>query len=220
MRSSVRLAIGMALAAFAGAGCATVGTFETASTLGKGQFEVGASSSVVSMDAGDDYSFPYPLLDMVGRYGVSDRVDISVGLGTAGTSVGTKVQLTSPENALAHVSVAPRLTYAPFLASVAQVDVPVLIGIPLAKHELVFAAKVHDYSVFAGDSSVSVWSAGGSAAFSFQLGKYVRVMPEYALLVPVYGSAAAFDEEASGELDSGVTLSQFTLGLNFGSGGN
>jgi hypothetical protein len=197
--------------------CATVGTLQTADPLGKGNYEVGVEPAAAIFGGGGT-SIPLPAFDVALRAGVSERVDVSGSLGFSGLGVGTKILLTDPDSDLVYVSVAPSATVFALGVTMYQFELPVLVGVPFGEHQLVVAPKLYDYfgSTAAGEANANMVALGGSAGFSFRVGENVRVMPEYAVVVPVAGSAAAFGETTSDSIESGVTLSQLSLGIAVG----
>lgn len=197
--------------------CATVGTLQTADPLGKGNYEVGVEPAAVILGGGDT-SIPLPAFDVALRAGVSDRVDVSGSLGFSGLGAGAKILLTDPDSDLVYVAVAPSATVFALGVTLYQFELPVLVGVPFGEHQLVVAPKLYDYfgSTAAGEANANMLAVGASAGFSFRVGEKVRVMPEYALVVPVLGSAGAFGETTSNNIQSDITISQASLGIAVG----
>lgn len=197
--------------------CATVGTLQTADPLGKGNYEVGIEPGAAIFGA-DGGSVPLPAFDVTLRAGVSERVDVSGSLGFSGLGVGTKILLTPPDSDLVYVSVAPSATVFALGVTLYQFELPVLVGVPFGPHQLVVAPKLYDYfgSTVDGAANANLLTVGGSAGFSFQVGENVRVMPEYAVVVPVAGSAAVLGESTGGGVSGGYAISQLSLGVGVG----
>jgi hypothetical protein len=197
--------------------CATVGTLQTADPLGKGNYEVGIEPGAAIFGSGAG-SVPLPAFDVTLRAGLSERVDVSGSLGLSGLGVGTKILLTPPDSDLLYVSVAPSATVFALGVTLYQFELPVLVGVPFGEHQLVVAPKLYDYfgSTVDGVANANLLSVGGSAGFSFQVGRNVRVMPEYAIVVPVAGSAAAFGASTGGGVNGGYSISQLSLGVGVG----
>lgn len=213
-------------------GCATIGTAQTASTLGKGRVQVGLEPAITGLVA--ETGLAYPRVDLAVRYGVADGVDVGGKIGSVGLEFGGKFRLTRPEAEeevrRVVVSVAPTLGGA--LIGVPGVNfgsiyaqVPVLVGIPVgAGDELVLGPKIHDWYAF-GDVSVAsgganLLSVGTTVGYAARMGERFRILPEIAVLVPVHGrvDAVAFGQKAGTGVETfgrGVLL-QGSLALLFG----
>lgn len=128
----MRLAL---LSSLVAAGCATVGNYQLANTLGKGhgQFAIEPSYYDRSLGIGEEVILPaeegdkavavsgedlnrelyldagVPYLTAAFRYGVTDQVDVGLRWGANALDAMAKVQLTPPEKKDLVVSVAPSL---------------------------------------------------------------------------------------------------------------
>jgi hypothetical protein len=217
-----------AVSVFAAAlsGCATIGTLQTAETNGAGQFQ-GAIEPAFFGSAGSNGSGGFGYFNVSGRYGVNDRVDIGGRLGTSGLELTTKFMLTDPNDSRAtQVSIAPSGGGIFFAlggagGGIFNFQIPLIVGIPVGRHQLVVAPKLH--TLFAGGGSggesagVFVGSLGSSIGFAAKVAPSVRLMPEFAFVVPVVGGAAASgqgSEVVSGFADG--VLFQASIGILFG----
>jgi len=215
------LSLGMAAGTLVG--CATAGTFQTASTVGEDNFQLGVEPSIVGISgsgdltaltsAGDETgsaSGYFPTASISARYGITDTSEIGGRLGPGGLELLTKFQFTDPDSDGAVISLAPSISG--FVAGgggvsggLVNVVVPLLIGMPSGEsNELVLGPKVVDTIVFADDNGSNsrahiVW-VGSTVGYSAQLGDRLKLLPEFGLLYPAVGWASA---SGDGESDSG-----------------
>lgn len=204
-------------------GCATFGTFQRADTLGEGGIQVALEPSMWGGSfEGKGGMVPQASVSM--RYGVGERVDIGARVGTGGFEALGKFQLTDPEYDAVVVSLAPSGGGFGFgsteaSAAILSVQVPLLIGLRIGEdHQLVLAPKVHDWIFFAaakeGASVAHVVSAGGSVGLAIRLGKRFTLLPEVAMLKPVwmYG-ANKYGDATYNPFGDDVVMSQYSVGL-------
>ena len=129
-------------------GCATAGTFQTASTVGEDNFQFAVEPSIVGTSEVDNTRVP--MASISGRYGLSDTAEIGGRLGPGGFELLSKFQLTEPGADGVIVSVAPSVGGVAGAIGgdgigVMNIGVPLLIGIPSGKrNELVLGPKVVD----------------------------------------------------------------------------
>ncbi|MBN1336557.1 MAG: hypothetical protein JXB39_11420 [Deltaproteobacteria bacterium] len=206
-------------------GCATVGTFQTADTLGTGAFQVGLEPSWWGVAAtGEAAGFLHG--GVSARYGVNDRLDVGGRIGSSGLEMLFKVQLTDPQSGGPIVSIAPSgggfgALGAGGGAGLLAFQVPVILGFPTSGgSQFVLAPKVHEYLILAGTSddsaSLSLTSLGASVGYAARLGPGFRLLPEVAFVYPVLGAADASDQSSQVEfLGEGVLL-QVGLGILLG----
>lgn len=176
------LALGLAAS-----GCATVGTFQSADTLGKGGRQFGLEPSVWWPKTGNET--PLPNVGMTARWGVNDHYDMGFRLGTSGLELLTKVGIVQGAHPIT-LAVAPSFggLYAPYKGTTAGVlagQVPLLLGVNLARHELVVAPKFQVWHMLGGEERETAINAGGSLGFAIRLGKRVELIPEVAAVVPL-----------------------------------
>ncbi len=207
-------------------GCATIGTLQTAETNGEGQFQ-GAIEPGVLGAAGSEGFGGFGYFNLSGRYGVSDRVDIGGRFGTAGLEFTTKFMLTDPA-----AEKGPILSLAPSIggfflgiggssAGIANIQVPLIIGLPLGEHQFVLSPKVHTIIAAAGGQGETgvafIGSLGSGIGFAAKVGGNVRIMPEFSFIAPLIAGAGVAGGE--GSIVSGFAdgaLLQFSLGILVG----
>jgi hypothetical protein len=214
-------------------GCVSLSGIERAETLGLGRSEIafsGAATGGVPTGGNGGAQF-YPRFDLAARTGVADNVNLGGQFGTIiansnGTNVlgldvqvGLKAMLTD-RNAPFVISLAPS-TGAAFVAGgvTAQAfewnaTLPLLMGVRLGPHELVFGprlANVLEVATGNGGGTVEIFGIGGSLGFAAQLTPNFGIMPEVAFNVPVTGQINA------GSLGSGsLTFNGFFLTFGVG----
>ncbi|MBX7100633.1 MAG: hypothetical protein K1X89_23170 [Myxococcaceae bacterium] len=206
----------------AGSGCVSISSMQSADTLGKGNFQIGAEpgAQILTGVAG------YPHIDLSFRYGANDRFDIGGRVGQSFLELQTKVLLTEPGAAF-KLSLAPAVGGGYVAAGgagfgVLNISVPVLAGIAVSDNiELVLGPRMVNWLYFGGSSggsgSVYAMGVGGSFGAAFGLSESFKLMPEFAVSVPVVGSVSAGGSSASGGIGgAGVVFVQFKLGLLFG----
>lgn len=178
--------------AFVCLGCQTLGSYQTANTLGEGRYEVALEPAFqgVSSMASPAAAVGMPHLDLAGRFGVSDNIDLGLRVGTSLLQVGAKFQLTDRAEKSIVLSLAPEIgtsgVPAPFVSI--NMTLPLLIGIGVGEaSQLVIGPKLHNVAVFAGRERFDLLMLGGTVGYSLALGDRVRLMPELAVLYPVVG---------------------------------
>jgi len=211
-----------------GVGCATMGTLQTAQTTGEGNFELAVEPSLVAYTSTDGGGAGLGYLNISGRYGVSDRVDIGARVGSSGAELMAKFSLTDPaKRDGVRIAVAPSgggffIGGGGGAAGTFAFQIPVIFDIPVGGGSaLVLAPKLHDWIVAAGTGDgggvASILSLGASVGFSARLGPKFRLLPEVAALMPFAGAAGSNGSgTTSAGLDVGVVGLQFSVGLLFG----
>lgn len=208
-------------------GCASVGVFQSAETLGKKKWELAAeltSQAQANLSPPDALSV-YPMGALAFRYGIVDRVDLGVKFGPGGFELGTKVLLTGRDGVV--VSVAPSLAgtlWAPsgLWIGTAQVSVPVLIGVRLSERvQLVFAPRVHDsvYGLNAGQAggTLNMLMLGGAVGVVVKLGRF-KVIPDVGVLGPPLATTTWRSDLPTGTVwGQGKWTFQFNVTLTLGS---
>ncbi len=204
-------------------GCVTMGTFETAHTIGAGRTQWALEPSYwgASGSGGGEY---LPSAAVAIRYGISDSAELGARLGFNGIDLLTKFQLMGGRDQFT-LSLAPSVGGV-FLTGtssggIGMVQVPLLIGIPLGSSELVLSPKVHDLFVFASDSGgssvVQVLSVGAGVGLALRLGDSFQLLPEVTVLKPMTGAAASNGSSTEvSSLDNAGVLMQFGVGFLFG----
>lgn len=226
MKNLVRLTPLLAL--FTGA-CVSIGTMQTAHTVGDGavQFAVEPAWEGVSSE-GD--SVRLPRLDFSVRHGLTDRIDIGGRIGASGLELTGKFQLTDPANRALVLALAPSVggvaiggasDDSSMAAGLLNISLPVLIGIGVGEKgsELVFGPKLIDTVIFGGmdgaGSAYSILSVGGSLGFCLSTGRF-KLFPEVSIAKPVIGTVSSTDDSTISKMFKGGTIYQFGLGFLFG----
>ena len=218
-------------------GCLSMGTVQTASTLGKGNFQISAEPGIYGANSGTAASAgnvdPIPHFDVAFRYGVTDRFDLGVRSGWSLFELQTKFLITSPEAETLAVSVAPTLggiflgssTASGVATTVSYFNlaVPVLFGIKhFRANEFVFGPRfnnmVFSFSDSTGSLAVYLFGIGATVGYQFAIGEIFKILPELAINIPVAASAAQGRAAIAGAGFGGV-IWQLKVGLMFGRSG-
>lgn len=236
-----------AAALLAGAGCASIGSVQTADTLGKDNLEVSFEPGMQALVA-DPTVVPqgaaqyYPHVDLAVRYGVTDRIDLGGRVGFSFVEFQSKFLLTDPHNGWLAMSLAPALgglwsdgsrglstpvgSATLSKGGIVNLALPLLVGIKLGRHELTLGPRLQNNLIFfnnaQGDGVVYILGAGGSVGFSISLFEYVRLMPEVSVVPTLYNSAGASPAtvfSTVGQLGL-MPFFQAKLGIMFGKRGH
>jgi hypothetical protein len=225
MQSNARalLAIGASLIS----GCATVGTIQTADTIGEGGFELGVEPTFWGVSSGGDGGIGFVQLGISGRFGVSDRTDLGFRVATnGGAEFLSKFSLTEPGSAGIRMALAP--SGGGFVAAagggaggILHFQLPLIIGIPVGPHQLVLTPKVHEWLIFGagggGGAGGFITSAGGSIGFSLAAGEKLRILPEFSAVAPlaISGTATGAGSD-SVDISGSSTIYQVSFGFLVG----
>jgi hypothetical protein len=176
--------------------CVSFGTLQTASTLGRGGYEVSLEPSVHS-HYGPGNPQPNGSISVRGQYGLTDRIDLGLRLGGPGLQALAKFQLTDPTRPGWVASLAPSVgaflySSADASGGLASLDLPLLFGLPVGQsHQLVLAPKLHQWLLFGqtqGVDGVVAWlNVGASVGFAWAISDRLRVLPELSLVYPLVG---------------------------------
>mgnify|MGYP001607161267 FL=1 len=205
-------------------GCATLGTFQSAETVGQGNWEVGIEPSMWGGIAADT-TVLYPHAAVSARVGLSDRFDIGGRVGSGGVEANAKLGLTD-RDADVPISVGAgvggmAVGAAGSSVSILAVHVPVLFGIRTGENQLVLGPKVHVYSFGASSggsaASAALWSLGGSVGYVAGVGPTVKLVPELAFALPVLAAGSAGTTTDTIGVSDGALL-QVGLGIVIGRG--
>ncbi|MBM4364817.1 MAG: hypothetical protein FJ102_01270 [Deltaproteobacteria bacterium] len=156
--------------------------------------------------------------------GLSDRVDVGGRVGSSGIELTGKFGLTD-RDAQMPISIAPAVGGMAIGAggtsvSVLAVHVPVLFGLRMGENQVVLGPKFHVWSFGAGaagsSSSAAIWSLGASVGYSARVGGSVRLIPELALVRPLFVVGSADGASESVGVDSSGILLQVGLGIVIG----
>jgi hypothetical protein len=173
---------------------------QTARTNGQGNFQFAVEPGVGAGLSGG-IGGVWPELNLSGRYGVSDRIDLGLRIGTSLYEFQTKFMLTDPTatDGVA-LALAPSTTIiggggGGVGAVYWNTRVPLLIGIPAGTSELTIGPRLTPTVVAGGGGGVGaggfVLSGGASLGYAAHVGTKFRVMPEVGLDVPFVGAVAA-----------------------------
>lgn len=225
-----------ALLALFATGCASTSTMGLARTLNKGAVQgwiaaEGGGIVVPSATPGGGAGTGYPMVEGGVRFGASDHVELGARLGFNGLTLeGKFALLRSPTmDSGINLSLNPMAGFfglsvgSAFIGNVAF-QLPLLIGIDFAGHELVFGPRIYDQLYFGGLSSgttsgsvaLNLLSAGGSIGFAIKAGP-IRILPEVSVLVPFLSTGAVSGGgSASTGVDVGGFIFQAGIGFLFG----
>ena len=209
-------------------GCSTHTAVQTAHTVGKGNFQGAVEPGVavlpgVSVNGTGTGSAVAPTLNGAFRYGVSEKFDFGVRLGTVSYELTGKYMFTEDTGTV--ISLAPSTTF--WFLSVGGAgggfftfQTPLLIGIPVGESQFIVGPNLVFYSAFGGGDGVSAGGVsmgpGAHLAFSAKLGDNFRLHPELSLKMPgLIGFASAGGNSAAGT-GSATPIVGFTIGLLFG----
>ena len=200
--------LGAALAGLIG--CATVGTVQTAETLGAGAYEVALEPSVAGAGSGGEASY-WPSVGVSGRYGVTDGVDVGARVSASGLALGGRFALRGPEDGVT-VVLAPSVGGRP-LVGYGELSLPLLVGVPMrGGDQLVLGPKLYS-TWWAGDRSLDIegfgmlWG-GGTVGYAARVVPGLRLLPELGLALPIAGG-----EELYGAIEGPPLMAQFSVGV-------
>lgn len=203
-------------------GCTSVGAFQRAETLPPRAMEASIETSL-QLTVGRDTFTSVPMSGVRGRFGLSDRADLTVRLGPIGLEVQPKFML-SARDARVIVSLAPSLggTFvAPnnLFGGALHVSLPVYVGVALANgHQLVLVPRLHDAvtTLSAGQvgGTVNVLSIGGAVGLALALGK-IELVPDVGVLVPLTTTTWRSDLPTGTALGSAKIAVQSNLTFSF-----
>lgn len=212
----------LGIAAWAAAGCATIGTVQTARPIDPGTVQLGLEPGAW----GIENRGWYPAANVSARFGISRRFDLGARLGVGGFGLTGKFALTDPLDDRAVVSIAPAFGGFGLGALGAGTrsfhwQVPVVVGVGFGDgHELVVAPKVAGWTL-SGSAGVArgrsvVVGAGGTVGVSVRLSRGVRILPEIGLVQPVFGRADRKILLWDVQTRAGVPIYQATIGILLG----
>ncbi len=177
--------------------CASVGSVQTANTVGRGNLQIAAEPGVQFLGGKPGLQL-YPHLDVAVRYGFTDRLDLGLRAGWSFLEAQAKYLLTAPENTRLAISFAPSVGGVVLTSSSVTVDTlggilgastPVLFGIGIGAHQLVLGVRSQQFIFIGGPSTKPVYllAAGGSVGFALRFSDALTLLPELAAVWPVYG---------------------------------
>lgn len=236
LRSQLPLILSAALLWLA-SGCASITTFQTANTIGKGRFQFGVEPSMYGATGGG-IGGAVPHFDLSFRYGVGETVDIGARVGSSLLEVQSKFQLTDPTQTNFVFSLAPSVNGIFFSTGsgstsgsggLATISLPGMFGFGVGESQFIVSPRLQDVIIFGGGSSggtsgggaINSLLVGGSVGFALKLGDGFRLIPEVGLVYPVLSTAAGNGSSGGGGISSafgaaGVLIYQAGIGIVLG----
>lgn len=162
-------------------GCVTTAVLQSPEPLGKGKVEVAAEPGVVGIGTpGEGYLVPVP--GFRAQWGVSDRVDVGGRLTATGLGAVVKGTLTEPGTDGVALALAGSLSVGTLpdegLWSVVG-QVPLVVGVPLGEHALVFGPQLHTWAFKDGPGGFELAvGPGAQLGTRLALGPHWFVFPE------------------------------------------
>ncbi len=208
-------------------GCPSMTTMGTARTLDQGetQFFVAPEYSRFSM-GGQPLS--EPTVEIGGRYGITDEVEVGARVWLPGYAVDTKIALlrSETEDSGWDLSVAPAVSYMGSMSGTAEgsgyelhvttIYLPLLIGYNLGGgNSVVLGARLADQiwtTEDQEDTTANLLYIGSSLSFVWKVAEGIRIAPEVALAAPVVESVPGFGTDVG----IGATLLQAGVAFIFG----
>ena len=207
-------------------GCVTMNTGLTATTVGKGNTEIGLQPSAVDINPGGGVE---SLVGEVwGMKGVTDHWDLGGSAGTNGLTFRTRYRLSPSNEENSVVAIAPSVGGGGFPALFFNYhyEVPILIGFPFGRgHEIVFIPKYLQVGGTWGLKDTGqvcghLFASGLEVGLSLELAHRFAVHPNFAMVAPianmgtadVMGQSFRFEGETP---ETGITK-QFSIGFVFG----
>ncbi len=212
----------LGFAAWAAAGCATVGTVQTARPIERGTMQVGLEPGLWRVQ---DRGW-VPTANVSARYGVARRWDVGARFGAGGLGVSTKIALTDPRDERVVVSLAPMvggfgMGVVGLRSRSMHAQVPLVVGVGMrGGHELVLAPKLTAW-MLTGQAGIrrsrsTVFGAGGTMGLSLRVSPGVRILPEIGMVQPIVGRADARILFWNVDVGAGVPIYQATIGVLLG----
>jgi hypothetical protein len=173
-----------------GTGCYSFTAVGRARTLDKKGLELFAAPGVRAIATPSGDANIRPTIDLGGRYGVTDRVDLGLRAGEWGASAAARVQLHRGASKASGVDVlvAPGLAYT--LTDKLAIELPCVVGINLrGEHQIIIAPRVVYQARFGVgdlDHPAQFVFVGASVGFVLQASRHVAFMPEFGMLFGVY----------------------------------
>jgi len=218
------------MAAMLGAGCASQVGSGRATTLPKGEAQWGPflEASVLGPKLQRDTPTQVPWLQFGLAYhrGVTERLEVGgrawvFGLPDVFTTMGAaadfKWQLTAPDGGQGwDVALLASPTYQRVTLGgapswhIAGVTAPLLFGLNLGEHQLVFGPRVGDYVLASyGQTPLNTFWVGASAGFMWRVSKQLELQPELVL----HYSPVTFNGESLAGDTRGTSVFSLGMGL-------
>lgn len=171
-------------------GCTSLGTLQTADTLGKGKSRWNYQLMAQTGQSEEHREFSMVVSPQVAvgyQYGLSDGLDVGGRVFNVGGELSAKVQLFRAENTRPVLSVAPVLgaiVLSPGRAGEwgAYASLPLLFGWEThGGSQLVLGVRPMWMRFASGDAAGSMLVLGGSAGYAFRVSPSVYLMPEVSM---------------------------------------
>lgn len=180
------------------AGCASITSMTTASTLEMGRTQLSLEPQVLTaVTVGQPQSgspTPFPAGSLTLRYGVADNLEVGGRIGNwTGLEALAKLRLTE-RGAPVVLSVAPTLGgLGDEQSAFVHGSLALLVGLPSGGNELVIAPKLDLETAFGTsdliDFPLLIGSVGASIGYAIRLGR-LTVLPEVGARYPLFGASA------------------------------
>ncbi len=189
-----RICLGILIAAGALlSGCrGNLATFQPARTMPAKGFAVGIEGSGIGSvsDAGDKQDGTFAI---AGRYAVNQRVEIGARVGTTRPEIMAKIRLDAGKPEGTAISFAPSVgafaaTATGILALTSYGQLPILVGIPVGRHEIVLSGALHfGHAVnLERDGWGLALGPGASVGFVAQPLPWLSILPSLAMAMPFF----------------------------------
>lgn len=207
---------GLLALSFALMGCPSTTTLGMARTLDKGHLQLAVAPGIYGFVPlpGAPYEGPPGTvqLEVAGRYGLTDDVEMGLKLWLYGAQLESKLSLlrSRPDSGI-DIALAPAggaVFYSQGVGAPGQYNfhLPLLIGFNLDGSQLVLAPRLTDV-VLVYPSRSNILLGGGSVGFAIKITPSLRLMPEISALRPMFGATTQTNASL---------LFQFGLGILFG----
>lgn len=176
----------LALALF---GCPSFSTMGTARTIGRGKTQLLVAAEGMGSATHSGVGV-LPQLELAGRYGFTDDVELGLKAWYLGAALDAKVQLIRSANPESGLDVAFDPTIGWGAPNKLTVAVPLLLGFNFrGGHQLVLGPRLVDQLWFdpaqPAARAVNALLAGMSVGFAWKISERVRLMPELSVLYPI-----------------------------------
>jgi hypothetical protein len=173
-------------------GCASMSTMQTARTVGDGNFELeiggGAVNTDIALGELDTLSFSAPFIEVGGRYGITDKLDVGAKLTLIGTATAdVKYQFLGDQESLGAVSTGLGIGYLSISSGdneskIFDIAVPLYLSLhPTPWFSLYscprYTLRINSYT--SDEDSGSSTSHWYGATAGMRLGKKVAFLIEY-----------------------------------------
>lgn len=179
-------------------GCrGNLATFQPARTMPAKGFAVGLEGSGIGAfsDEGNELE---GTLSVAGRYAITDRIEIGARVGASRPEIMAKFRLDQGKPGSTAISFAPSV--GAFVATATGIfgvnsygQLPLLVGIPVGRHEFVFSGALH--LAHAVNVDTKVWgfalSPGASLGFVAQRTPWLAIVPNLALAMTLLHAGPA-----------------------------